>query len=52
MHFLYIIYSPKTDKFYVGETTNVDKRLEVHNSHTFNRAFTKGAENIKKGACL
>jgi putative endonuclease len=45
MHFLYIIYSPKTDKFYVGETTNVEQRLALHNQHSFKKAFTTSAKN-------
>jgi len=30
-HFVYIIYSSKLNKYYVGFTTNVSVRLEQHN---------------------
>jgi len=31
MHFVYIIYSKKIDKYYVGETPDVANRLLQHN---------------------
>ena len=30
--FVYIIYSPSIDKYYVGHTDNLDWRLERHNA--------------------
>lgn len=42
-HFLHIIYSKSVDKFYIGETDNVSKRLEIHNQHLIKGAFTKVA---------
>ncbi|WP_081606531.1 GIY-YIG nuclease family protein [Psychroflexus gondwanensis] len=33
MHFLYIIYSKQSNKFYIGETQNVQKRVLMHNQH-------------------
>jgi putative endonuclease len=30
--YLYIIYSPSADKFYVGHTDDLDRRLFEHNS--------------------
>jgi len=38
-HYVYIIYSPSRDWFYIGETCNVQQRLEQHNS-----GFYSGAE--------
>ena len=29
--FVYILYSEKRSRYYVGETANIDKRLERHN---------------------
>lgn len=29
---VYILYSQKTDRYYVGQTQNLGKRLERHNS--------------------
>ncbi|MBL7918612.1 MAG: GIY-YIG nuclease family protein [Bacteroidia bacterium] len=31
-HFVYIIYSEKFDKYYVGQTNDFDSRLMRHNS--------------------
>ena len=44
-HFVYIIYSPSTDKFYVGETVNVPARIEEHNSGHYHHASTKFAND-------
>ncbi len=30
--YLYIIYSPNVDRFYIGSTTNLEHRLNQHNS--------------------
>ncbi len=30
-HYIYILYSKKLDRFYVGQTTNVENRLKKHN---------------------
>ena len=43
MHYLYIIYSKKLGKFYIGETPNVLIRLKLHNTHHFAKSFTKSA---------
>ena len=32
MFFLYILYSEKLDRYYVGSTEDISKRLERHNS--------------------
>ena len=31
MYFVYILYSPKLDKYYVGSTNNLERRLAEHN---------------------
>jgi putative endonuclease len=31
-HFLYILHSESKDKFYIGQTDNVEVRLHYHNS--------------------
>ena len=41
MHFLYIIYSPSINKYYIGETANINERIKQHNSGFFKGAFTK-----------
>jgi putative endonuclease len=32
MCFVYILYSSKTNKYYIGSTENVENRLKHHNS--------------------
>lgn len=31
MHYVYILYSSKFDSFYIGYTTDLDRRLHEHN---------------------
>ncbi len=45
MHFLYIIYSKQSHRFYIGETQNVEKRVLMHNQHVFKKAYTTSAED-------
>lgn len=40
MHYLYIIYSKKIDRFYIGESENVNDRLFQHNNKLFKDSFT------------
>ena len=40
-HFVYIIYSKSADKFYVGETPEVETRLLFHNDTEKNTNSTK-----------
>jgi len=35
MLYVYIIYNKMANKYYVGQTENVDRRLDQHNNHTF-----------------
>ena len=43
MHYLYILYSLSTDKYYVGITTDINKRLVKHNHQVdFNTYTRKG----------
>ena len=45
MHFLYIIYSKKADRYYIGETSNLENRLQDHVLHKYKKGFTKSAED-------
>ena len=38
-HYLYILYSPKHDKYYIGETNDILQRIQTHNS-TDRNTFT------------
>ena len=40
MYFIYIIYSKKLDRYYVGTTDDVSKRLCEYNSGFYNESFT------------
>ena len=40
MYFIYIIYSPSADKYYVGYTANIDKRLKDHNGQEHFSTYT------------
>ena len=51
-HYLYIIYSKDLDKFYTGETSNIEERITLHNTHTFKNAFTKAASDWKLMLCF
>jgi putative endonuclease len=42
MYSVYIIYSQKLDKYYIGYSTNVEDRLKKHNS------ISKGFTNLGK----
>ena len=40
MHYVYILYSNSTDKFYIGESKDPSLRLSQHNSGHFPKSFT------------
>jgi putative endonuclease len=40
-HFVYILFSKTTNKFYIGETPNLIERLEIHNDYQRNTNSTK-----------
>lgn len=39
-HFVYILISTASQDFYIGETDDMERRLEWHNSHFFKKSFT------------
>ena len=39
--FVYILYSKGLDRYYVGQTSNVENRLSFHNDPNRNRIWTK-----------
>jgi putative endonuclease len=45
LHFVYIIYSNEYDQFYIGETENIEKRLEQHIEGSFSKGFTIKAKD-------
>ena len=40
MFYIYILYSQIADKFYIGQTPDVQKRLREHNNPVVNSKFT------------
>ena len=40
MYYIYILHSLNKDKFYIGQTENVQKRLYEHNHPLVNSKFT------------
>ncbi len=41
MFCVYIIYSPKLDRYYIGSTDNFNLRIQEHNNGLYPDAFTK-----------
>jgi len=42
MHFVYILYSESIDRFYIGESKDVDARLIKHNADNNQSSTRKG----------
>ncbi|MBP0612373.1 GIY-YIG nuclease family protein [Chryseobacterium sp. cx-311] len=40
-HYVCILYSEISDKFFIGETSNIENRLTKHNQHFYDCSFTK-----------
>jgi len=43
-HCVYILYSPSLDKYYVGETVDLNERLDQHLREEFRGSYTKVAK--------
>jgi len=41
MNYVYILYSKSLDKYYIGETLDLQERVKQHNSGFYKTAFTK-----------
>ena len=51
MHYVYILYSPSLDKYYVGETEDIELRIKQHNTNFYKNSFTsKSSDWILKNA--
>ena len=42
---VYIIYSKKLDKYYIGETSDLEKRLEEHKINFYEKSYTSKAKD-------
>jgi len=47
VHYLYILYSRKLRRYYVGETPDLAHRFLQHQGHYFKKNFTRSAEDWK-----
>ncbi len=45
MHYFYIIFSKKINRYYSGETCDPKNRLKQHNDGYYDKAFTKVAKD-------
>jgi putative endonuclease len=45
MHWCYVLYSPTIDKFYIGETEDLELRIDQHNAAFFKIAYTSKASD-------
>ena len=43
LYYCYILYSPSLDKFYIGETENLEERINQHRTGFVDIAYTKQA---------
>jgi putative endonuclease len=51
-HFVYIIYSEKIDQYYIGESKNVEERVNQHNKHLIEKSFTTRASDWQLIKCF
>jgi len=52
MFYVYIIYSKNIDAFYVGQTMDMETRIEEHNSKFYNQASTSKANDWEIFHCI
>jgi len=43
MNLVYILYSKSLDKYYIGETVDLEERIKQHNSKFYDSAYTEKA---------
>ena len=45
MAFVYILYSTKIDSYYIGSCLNLEKRIQEHKKHKFEKGFTRRSDD-------
>ena len=50
--YVYILYSKSLDRFYIGQTSNVENRLRFHNDAKRNRIWTKRGIPWEVKSCI
>jgi putative endonuclease len=43
--FVYILYSPNLDRYYIGQTEDLERRFVEHNTHYFEKSSTRTADD-------
>lgn len=46
MYYVYAIYNQKNDKIYIGQTENIEERLNLHNTKLFKNSYTASFDGI------
>ena len=46
-YFVYILFSERLNRFYIGQTVNVEERVMQHNSGFYEKALTKVSNDWK-----
>ncbi|NBL64596.1 GIY-YIG nuclease family protein [Flavobacterium sp. NST-5] len=46
-HYFYILFSEKANKYYIGETHNVEERVKKHNEHFYKNSYSKISNDWK-----
>jgi putative endonuclease len=52
MAYVYILYSPKIDKYYIGSCLNLEERLLEHSGEKYKDSFTQRADDWKLFFCI
>ncbi|WP_299363451.1 GIY-YIG nuclease family protein [Winogradskyella sp.] len=47
MNYVYVMYSNSLDKYYIGETIDLDNRIKKHNSGFYGTSFTSQVKDWK-----
>ena len=45
MHYVYILYSERLNRYYIGETSDVEDRLKRHRSGYYRGSYTSKAQD-------
>jgi putative endonuclease len=45
MYYCYILFSKKLDKFYIGETVDIEQRIYIHNTGGIPGAYTSKTDD-------
>ena len=46
MYYVYALFNKEHNKLYIGQTENIEQRLELHNNNTFNSSFTSRFDGV------